>query len=117
MSLGTRPPARAPYPAAPVVALTLGLFGLVAAAIGVWISAASSSSTLTFLFWSWRASEIADIWSPLLLIGGGAVAFVAAGAAVALNRSQLLRGWPMVVDAVLAAAGIAAVILGIAVLI
>jgi len=113
MTYGTRRPASAQYPTASVIALTLGLFGLVAAAVGLWIELAEGSFTLTLFAWTWKAADIADLWGPALLIGGGAVAIAGVAASLAAGGQRVAHGRVAALEGAIGALGIGAAIYGV----
>lgn len=99
-----------------VVTWTLTVLGIIAAALGTWIVAATDDAVLTLFDRSWVVANIADYWAPTLLIAGGAVTALAMGTSAIRDRSHGALGAFIGIEAVLALVGVAAVVLGIVVL-
>lgn len=73
-----------------ILATVVGLVGLVAAIIGLWMYYAPAAGTMTLLFWEWSIAEMATAW-PFSLIIGGSVAVLAASAYGAFRVYDELR--------------------------
>jgi len=58
---------RSPWP---IVATIVGLVGLVAALLGLWMYYAPADGILTLFAWEWTISEISTAWPYVLIIGG-----------------------------------------------
>lgn len=96
------------------VASMLGLF---AAAIGAWIMLAPDDGTITVFGSSWLASDLTETWGPWLLIVGGVVAGLGMAFAAFRDRQHHASWWLITAEAVLALVGVAALIVGIVILI
>jgi cytochrome c oxidase assembly factor CtaG len=100
----------------------LGSVALLAVALGGWMALAAEDATMTvripFLIeGTWAATDVRELWAPLLLIGGGLVAAVLFGiAGIAGSRAGAGRLRPSI-ELVLALAGLAGIVTGVAVLV
>lgn len=116
MTYGSAHPAETHHPDTRfhVVAWTLSLLGLLAAAIGLYLELAPADGTISVFSSTWTVSEISDGWSAWLLIAGGAV--MALAMAVMTSRDirddDASRGliWG---EGLLSLIGVAALVFGI----
>jgi hypothetical protein len=116
MAYGSTHPAETHHPDTGfhVIAWTVSLLGLLAAAIGAYIELAPADGTITLFSNTWTVSEIADDWSVILLIAGGAV--MALAMAVMMSRdiqSDETGGWLVWGEGLLTLVGVAALVFGI----
>lgn len=95
-----------------VVTWTMGILGLVAAAIGVWF-ASVEEGTITLFTRTYQRSDLADTWAPVLLILGGAAAAIGMTTSALRDYEHEENFWLVGLEVVLAALGIAAVVMGI----
>jgi len=100
-------------PVGHVVPWTLAALGILAAMIGLWIAVAPEGGTLTFINQTWRWDEIPDLWAPTLLLAGGGTAALAMIVAAVRDWSSRAGRSIGVLEGVIALAGLAAVVLGI----
>jgi hypothetical protein len=67
------------------VATVVGIVGLVAALLGLWMYYAPATGILTLFAWEWTVAEIATAWPFALIIAGSlGVVVVSAYAAITL---------------------------------
>ena len=85
--------------------------------IGAWIALAPDDGTISLFGSNWAASDLTTAWGPWLLIVGGGVA--GAGMTVSAMRDWQHEAsrWRVAAEMLLAIAGAAAVIAGIAILV
>lgn len=95
-----------------VVTWAMGILGLIAATIGAWF-ATVDTGTLTLFGRTYQRSELADNWAPVLLILGGAAAAIGMTTSALRDYEHEESFWLIGVEAVLAALGIAALVMGI----
>ena len=119
MAYGSTHPAEAHHPdtAVHVVTWTLSMLGILAAAIGAWITFAPEDGTITLFDRTWAAADLSEVWAPWLLIAGGGVAAIGMITSAVRDMQHGADRWLMAAEWVLAAVGIAAVVLGIVVLV
>ncbi len=73
---------RSPWP---IVATVVGVVGLVAALLGLWMYYAPATGILTLFSWEWTVAEIATAWPFALIIAGSlGVTVTSAYAAITL---------------------------------
>lgn len=94
------------------VTWTVGVLGLIAAAIGVWF-ATVEEGTLTLFSRTYERSDLADSWAPILMILGGGAAAIGLTIQAIRDFGHAENYWLVGIEAVLAAVGIAAVVMGI----
>lgn len=95
----------------------LAVAGIVAAALGAWLAFGPDTGTLTLFEWTWNVSEIHELWAPLLMIGGGAVTALSMGIGSAHEWGTESHAWLIGLEFLVAAAGVAAVVIGIVLLV
>jgi len=66
---------------------TVGLVGVLAAAIGAWMYYGPDEGVLTIFRWDWKIATLAEAWPLGLLVGGGILMF---SGFAALARSMYL---------------------------
>ena len=54
---------------------TVGLLGMLAAAIGAWMYHGPSDGELTLFAWDWNVADLAEAWPLGLLVAGGVFMF------------------------------------------
>lgn len=115
MSYGSTHPARVGHPdtGAHIVTWILGVLGILAAAFGGWIELASSDASITVFDRTWAVADIDGFWGPTLLIAGGAVAALAMATAALRDWQHEVNRWLIGLEALLAVAGVAGVVIGI----
>ena len=95
-----------------VVAWSISILGVLAAAIGAWILLAPDNGTITIFGSTWAASDLVDTWGPwFLMVGGGTTAIGMTVTAVRDWQNNANR-WAFAAEMLLAAAGSAAMITG-----
>jgi hypothetical protein len=82
--------------------------------MGSWIAIAPEDGTLTLYDRTWAVTEIADFWAPFLLIAGGAVAAISMTVSAVRDGQHSASRWLIAVEVLIALAGVAAVVAGIA---
>ena len=94
--------------------LTAGLavVGVVAAAIGLWLSYGPDDSTIRVLDWTWNVADVSDPWAPWLMIGGGFLASIGM-AWEAFWANDDVNAWVRTMEVLLLIAGIAVMGLGL----
>jgi len=97
------------------VTWTVSILGMIAAAIGLWI-ARMDEGTLTLFDNTYQRSELADTWAPWLLIIGGGAAAIGMMTSALRDYQHEENYWMVAIEGLLAAVGIAAVVLGIVLL-
>jgi len=97
-----------------VVTWTLSMLGLFAAAIGTWLTTAADDATITVNTTTWSIEEVPEFWAPLLLIAGGAVAAIGMVVSALRDSQHGASRWLIAAEVVVAIAGVAAVVGGIA---
>jgi hypothetical protein len=100
-------------PVGHVLPWTLAGLGFLAAMIGLWVAVAPEGGTLTFINQTWRWDEIPEFWAPTLLLAGGGTAALAMAVVAVRDWSYRSHRSIGVLEGVLALAGLAAVVLGI----
>lgn len=95
-----------------IVTWTMGLVGLIAAAIGAWF-AATDTGTITLFNTTYERADLSNDWAPVLLILGGAAAAIGLATSALRDYEHEESFWLIGVEALLAAVGIAAVVMGI----
>jgi hypothetical protein len=118
MAYGSTHPAEVHHPdtGVHIITWTLSLLGVLAAAIGAWISLAPEDGTISVFGRTWAASDLTEVWAPTLLIAGGGVAAIGMTVSAIRDWQHEASRWLVAAEALLAVAGIAAVIAGIFVL-
>ena len=97
------------------VTWTMGIIGLIAAAIGAWM-AAVDEGTITLFNRTYLRGQLADDWAPALLILGGAAAAIGLVTSAIRDFQHGESGWLVGIEALLAAVGVGAFIAGIVLL-
>ena len=57
----------------------LAVVGVVAGALGAWLSFGPETGTLQIFGWTWNLADISDLWASWLMIGGGLMAVIGMG--------------------------------------
>ena len=99
-----------------VTTTILAVLGIFAAVIGAWMEFGPDDGTLTLFNWTWNVAEISGFWAPLLMIVGGAVAAIPMGIESLRDWSSAHSRWLIAAEALVAAIGTAAVVVGIVLL-
>ena len=94
----------------------LAVVGIIAAALGAWMGFGPENGTLTILDWTWNVSEVSELWAPLLMIVGGAIAAIPMGIESIRDWGSEHSRWLIAGEALIALIGVAAVIIGITLL-
>jgi hypothetical protein len=118
MAYGSTHPAETHHPDTGfhVVAWILSLLGLLAAAVGLYFELAPTDATMEITLFSntWTVSELADSWSAVLLIVGGAVMGLAMAAMVSRDiQDDDTSRWLVWGEGLLTLIGVAALVFGI----
>ena len=100
-----------------VVTWTLSMLGLFAAALGTWLAIAAEDATITINSTTWSIEEVPEFWAPLLLIAGGAVAAIGMVVSSVRDSQHGASRWLIAAEIVIAMAGVAAVVGGIALIV
>lgn len=99
------------------VTWTLAMVGLFAAAIGTWMATAADDATITLNTTTWSIEDVPDFWAPLLLIAGGAIAAIGMVVSALRDSRHGASRWLVAAEIVVAIAGVAAVVGGIALIV
>ena len=94
----------------------LAVLGIFAAVIGAWMEFGPDNGTLTLFNWTWNVADISELWAPLLMIVGGAMAAIPMGIESVRDWNSDHSRWLMTAEALVAAIGTAAVVVGIVLL-
>jgi Na+/H+ antiporter NhaD/arsenite permease-like protein len=94
----------------------MSALGVIAAMVGGWILLAPDDGTLSFFGRTWAASELTTTWGPSLLIVGGAATAVGMSISAVRGRKYETNAWLTVAEALLAVAGVVAMIAGVVIL-
>lgn len=116
MAYGSTHPAETHHPDTGfhVLAWTLSLLGLLAAAVGVYFELAPADGTITLFSNTWTVSELSDSWSAWLLVVGGAVMAVAMAAMMSRDiQDDDSNSWLVWGEGLLTLIGVAALVFGI----
>lgn len=109
--------ARTPDTAWHLVTTVLAVVGILAAALGSWIEFGPDDGTLTlglgFVDWTWNTADISELWGPMLMIVGGAIAAIPMGIESARDWDSDHHRLLIAAEALVAAIGVAAVVVGI----
>ncbi len=97
------------------ITATLTVVGIAAVATGTWLEYGPDDGTLTLFVWTWDVADISDVWAPWLMIGGGLLASISMGWEIALARVES-SSWLTVFEGLILLAGIAAVVVGVVLL-
>ena len=99
-----------------VITAFLAVAGIVAAALGAWMEWGPTNGTLTLYDWTWNVADLSNLWAPFLMIGGGVVASLSMGIESIRDWDSQGSRWLVALEALVAVAGIAAVVIGIVLL-
>jgi hypothetical protein len=93
----------------------VAVIGLVAAAIGLWYAYGPANGTIDVLGWTASIGAAGDWVAPTLLMGGGLVTVGSMGFE-SIRDFRVERTWAVGLEALVALAGLAAIVVGIIVL-
>lgn len=99
-----------------VTTTVLAVVGIIAAALGAWMEFGPDNGTLTFFDWTWNVADISDLWAPLLMIVGGAVAAIPMGIESGRDWNSEHNRWLIAAEALIAVVGVAAIVVGVVLL-
>lgn len=94
----------------------IAVLGILAAAIGAFIGFGANEGTLTLFTWTWNVADLSDVLASSLMIGGGVAAAYSMGVEAARDQTTATVGWLVTLEAIVALAGIGAVVAGILIL-
>lgn len=96
-----------------VITAILAIVGIVGAAMGAWMAYGPDSGLLKVFGWTWNVVDIRELWAPILMIGGGALAALTMGVESARDWNAQNRALVIWMEALLAVLGIAAIVVGL----
>jgi len=100
-----------------VITTIVAVIGVVAAGLGAWIEYGPADATMSIFSWSWAVSDLSDLWAPLLMIGGGLLATLSMGfESIRDYEHDTTSRWIVGLEALVALAGIAALVIGVVLL-
>lgn len=86
--------------------------GVVAAALGTWMAYGPDDAMIRVFNWTWSVADIAELWAPWLMIGGGFLASIGMSWE-AFRADDDTNVWIRVLEGTILIAGLAAVGVGI----
>lgn len=92
---------------------TTSVVGVVAALIGAWIEFWADAGTISVFGWDWTVSGLSDFWAPFLMVVGGLLAAGPMALEWIRDRDEHASPWVLSMDAVIALAGVVALVVGI----
>ena len=92
---------------------TSSVVGVVAALIGAWIEFWADAGTLSIFGWDWTVSGLSDLWAPFLMVAGGLLAAAPMTFEWLRDRDNQAAPWVLGLDAVIALAGVVALVVGV----
>lgn len=99
-----------------VITAIIAVLGIVSAALGAWMYWGPEAGTLTLFGWTWNVADLSELWAPFLMIGGGLAAALSMGIETARDWESENSGWLIGLEALVAVAGITAIVIGIVLL-
>ena len=98
------------------ITAALAVVGVVAATIGAWLAYGPEDATIRVLDWTWTVGDISSLWAPWLMIGGGVLASIGM-AWETFRADDDVNVWIRSLEVLLLVAGVAAIGVGLFLLI
>jgi hypothetical protein len=99
------------------VTWTISMLGVFAAAIGAWLRYGPDDGTITINDRTWAIADVNGLWAPWLMIAGGGVAAIGMLVSAVRDMQHGASQWLVAAETLLAMVGVAAVIIGIVILV
>ena len=90
---------------------------VIAAALGVWMAYATANGTITLLGRTWNASELSEVWAPILMIVGGFIIALAVGTDSIRRWNGVAGRWLVALESLVAVAGAVVFVIGVGLLV
>ena len=91
----------------------LAALGIVAAAFGALIGYGPADGLVNVFGWTWNLADVAAVWAPILMIGGGIVTTISMGIETYRDWEAEHSGWLVGSEAIVMLVGVAAIVVGI----
>lgn len=99
-----------------VITAIVAVVGVIAAALGAFIEFGPVDGTVSIFNWTWNIADLSSLWAPMLMIGGGLGMLVSMGYESLRDWDREAAGWLVMLEALVALIGVAAVVVGVVIL-
>lgn len=99
-----------------VITAIAAVAGIVAAAVGALMGYGPVDGVITMFGGTWNVSDLSEMWAPFLMMGGGLIAMLSMGIESIRDWGSEATTWLVTMEMLVAAAGAAALVVGIVLL-